>query len=401
MSYPQNIRYKNPDPQDKVNPQGFNSEILNLRTDSAFKTGDGPPTDLKIGEIYLDVLNGDWWRLEGGILTSFYSNNAGQPPQSELIEGSFIEIQQDTPAVGQQTINCTYEFFEGQGITLARPPANDNLITVENSGLVTVSNVGLPAYGDIANKNGLDLEIKKIGSGSNMVLTNDANGVLVATTDTPIFTRVESGGGSLVNPAFNAVSGPRNVGFYLSNVGGFTRNNFVLDGVINAWYNISNYVTEFTSGSNWLNAVSAVTSLGSPVQLFNNIFLQNPPNVVSDERHKHDIQNIMPSMGLDFVKTLRPVSFVYNDTITTTEDGVIHTIPHSRRHLGLIAQEVVNSLDGAGCDTSKCSIANNDFIKDDTKEDKWTLQYEELIPCLIMSIKQLENRIKVLEAYHA
>lgn len=119
--------------------------------------------------------------------------------------------------------------------------------------------------------------------------------------------------------------------------------------------------------------------------------------VTSDERTKNSITD--SDLGLEFIDSLRPVSYKFNvgkNEITYDEDGQIDgsvEIEGKRKHYGLVAQEVKETLD---------SLNIQDFggwILDDIDDPDSTqgLRYEEFISPLIKAVQELSARVKQLE----
>jgi len=110
----------------------------------------------------------------------------------------------------------------------------------------------------------------------------------------------------------------------------------------------------------------------------------------SDARDKADIQDTV--IGLDFIKTLRPVDFRWDyreDYNWGEKDG---SKKRSRFHHGLIAQEVAVA----------CSFLNVDFggLQDHSKsggKDVLSIGYEELIAPMIKAIQELTAKVESLE----
>lgn len=110
----------------------------------------------------------------------------------------------------------------------------------------------------------------------------------------------------------------------------------------------------------------------------------------SDARDKADIQDTV--LGLDFIKTLRPVDFRWDyreDYNWGEKDG---SKKRSRFHHGLIAQEVAVA----------CSFLNVDFggFQDHSKtggKDVLSIGYEELIGPMIKAIQELTAKVESLE----
>jgi len=140
---------------------------------------------------------------------------------------------------------------------------------------------------------------------------------------------------------------------------------------------------------------------------------------VSDERLKEDITDTV--MGLDFINSLRPVSYKFKDIerktetvtyeteeIVTDENGnetvqivtkekevLVHPgKTHSRKHQGLLAQEVKASLDAAGIDAADFGGFVDGNVVDGT--DKMALRYTQFIGPLIKSVQQLTAQNEIL-----
>jgi hypothetical protein len=124
---------------------------------------------------------------------------------------------------------------------------------------------------------------------------------------------------------------------------------------------------------------------------------------------KKDIEDA--SLGLDFIETLRPVSYKFivgsneiekdqngNPIIIGTDEkgGEIYRlkpIPGVRRHWGFIAQEVKEVIDQFGVeDFAGWSISN---IND--PDSKQSLSYEQFISPLVKAVQELSQKVKELE----
>ena len=160
------------------------------------------------------------------------------------------------------------------------------------------------------------------------------------------------------------------------------------------------------------NAYSFGDSAHRATQLFSASATIN----TSDRNAKKDIETT--SLGLDFISKLNPVEFKYKikeNKVEQAEDGfetieipaeydddgnmikeatteerpkykeVISAIPGVRTHVGLIAQEVEEALDGR-------DVAI--FTKD---ENGYGLRYEELVAPLIKAIQELTLKVNKLE----
>ena len=181
-----------------------------------------------------------------------------------------------------------------------------------------------------------------------------------------------------------------------------------------------------------LNPISTTISLNAPVQssgnnygvqenwypIFNNLYsLGQPPRALtpadpeydivgnrfwktiysntgtintSDQRLKTEISQ--SALGLDFINNLNPVSYKFIEGGKEIVDGDPVSIPGSRTHYGLIAQEVKEVLDEAQVDFGGWVLLD----KEDPDSEQ-ALRYEEFISPLIKAVQELTARVKALE----
>ena len=113
---------------------------------------------------------------------------------------------------------------------------------------------------------------------------------------------------------------------------------------------------------------------------------------LSDERDKSEIKDI--SYGLDFIDSLQPREFVWDNRIETTseidEDGnkievEFYSANKGKKDFGFIAQEV-QSVDD---DTLRLVYDEN--------PDKLELSYGKLVPILVQAIKELKAEVELLK----
>ena len=113
---------------------------------------------------------------------------------------------------------------------------------------------------------------------------------------------------------------------------------------------------------------------------------------LSDERDKSEIKDI--SYGLDFIDSLQPREFVWDNRIETTseidEDGnkievEFYSANKGKKDFGFIAQEV-QSVDD---DTLRLVYDEN--------PDKLELSYGKLVPVLVQAIKELKAEVELLK----
>jgi len=110
----------------------------------------------------------------------------------------------------------------------------------------------------------------------------------------------------------------------------------------------------------------------------------------SDQRLKMDISP--SSLGLDFINNLNPVSYKFIEGGKEVVDGDPVSVPGSRTHYGLIAQEVKEVLDDANVDFGGWVLLD----KEDPDSEQ-ALRYEEFISPLIKAVQELTARVKALE----
>ena len=134
--------------------------------------------------------------------------------------------------------------------------------------------------------------------------------------------------------------------------------------------------------------------LGTPNYMyrFDKIYARNHIDTGSDRRLKRQIEK--SDLGLEFITKLKPVKYKYKDETQVDETGKKFTLKHNRVHYGLIAQDVAETLDG-----KDFSGYVDPSMNDETNSDNnmLSLRYSEFISPMIMSIKQLNNKIEKLE----
>jgi len=114
-------------------------------------------------------------------------------------------------------------------------------------------------------------------------------------------------------------------------------------------------------------------------------------SATSDESLKKNINEL--SLGINFIEKLRPVNFNWKQE----SEG-------SQKNYGLIAQEVKTALEESNVINSKIVQNVNPEIyeewfdsPEDMPEDLYGIDYNQLIPILINSIKELSEELKLLK----
>jgi hypothetical protein len=101
---------------------------------------------------------------------------------------------------------------------------------------------------------------------------------------------------------------------------------------------------------------------------------------LSDERDKKDIKSL--TVGLDFVKDLKPVEFVWNDRESEKRRDI--------KDFGFIAQDLKKSQEDVElADTLKLVYESN--------PDKLEVFYGKLVPILVKAIQELSHEIEILK----
>ena len=146
----------------------------------------------------------------------------------------------------------------------------------------------------------------------------------------------------------------------------------------------------YTTGTN--NICLGLGSIGTSLTASNEITLGNISNNVlrcavtsitslSDARDKKDVKEL--GAGLDFVKDLKPVEFVWDDP---DENG-----KHDVKDFGFIAQDLKKSQEDAGlAETLKLVYEEN--------PEKLEASYGKLVPILVKAIQDLAKEVETLKS---
>lgn len=115
----------------------------------------------------------------------------------------------------------------------------------------------------------------------------------------------------------------------------------------------------------------------------------------SDGRDKANIQDLRSTLGLEFIKKLRAVSYTWDNRETYVrecgfeygqKDG---TLADTRLHYGIIAQELKQAVDDLN--------ENFEGLLYDAEKDAYRMQYTSLIAPLTAAIKELDERTQDLK----
>jgi hypothetical protein len=142
---------------------------------------------------------------------------------------------------------------------------------------------------------------------------------------------------------------------------------------------------------------NAIT-LGASGQRFTAVWAANGTIQTSDGREKTQIANA--SLGSDFIKSLRPVSYKWieggkRDTGERDEDNnyIYESVPGQRTHWGFIAQEVKEAVDAVGVDFGGWVLTD----KDDP-DSQQALRYDQFIAPITKALQEALTKIETLEA---
>jgi hypothetical protein len=230
-------------------------------------------------------------------------------------------------------------------------------------------------------------------SGSANTLTvHNSGGTLVGTlfggSSTSVGVRLENAGNEYLSlyPGIIELEG-NNVGIKITSAATKAATRISLDSrvlYVEGWVGSSYGVVQVTSGG--LSVRRTLTGTGTRTVRADNLGLLDAPT--SDERLKQDIEPL--ELGLNLIEKLEPKKFAFKQN-----PGVIE--------YGLIAQEVRSALESL-------EIKKNvNLVFEDTDEMKVAklpegesgpvlgIEYSNLIPVLINSIKELQARVDFLE----
>jgi hypothetical protein len=152
--------------------------------------------------------------------------------------------------------------------------------------------------------------------------------------------------------------------------------------------------------SNWYPFANNLYSMGQPIDSANGVvsnrfwktIYSNTGTInTSDQRLKTEIS---PStLGLDFINNLNPVKYKFIEGGTEIIEGDLVSIPGTRTHYGLIAQEVKEALDESGVGDF-AGWVQMDMSQEDSMQG---LRYDQFISPLIKAVQELTARVKALE----
>ena len=145
----------------------------------------------------------------------------------------------------------------------------------------------------------------------------------------------------------------------------------------------------FTSSGHFLPWGNNTYNLGSTGDRWKTIYSNNSLNT-SDKNEKDNILDC--TLGLDFIKKLKPISYKWKE-----DDG--------KTHYGLIAQDVEKVVTDSGMkveDFGSINVPENleTYVNEDGREitERYGLSYVEFIAPLIKSIQELSTKVESLQS---
>lgn len=191
------------------------------------------------------------------------------------------------------------------------------------------------------------------------VLIGSTAGVNISTGPSNVCVGEGAGANLTANSSLNTYVGPQ-TGVGIANLTGF--GNTCLGA--NATPSSASAFLEFTLGSSVNVLRCQQTSITS----------------LSDERDKKDIKDL--STGLDFVESLRPVEFIWDDR---DENG-----RHDIADFGFIAQDLKKAQE----DINKADVLKLVY---ESNPEKLEASYGKLVPILVKAIQELSEEVKQLK----
>jgi hypothetical protein len=258
-------------------------------------------------------------------------------------------------------------------------------------------NPDYPLYWSTAKYAGNNLTLKYSSTNLKLNGSNELDTIQnISTASSPTFSTITSSGvikladGSVGSPSL-CFSNYTTTGILATFSSGITYLKWSVAGTERLALRDTQFYTNFTASSFWANATDNVTALGQGGNRFTAVYAVNGTIQTSDARMKNSI--IPLSLGLDFINGLNPVSYKWNDTLNEGHEPV----QHSRTHLGLIAQEVKQTIEDCGETLSTTDIIDNDALVDENGIDRFGIRYHALIAPMIKAIQELTARVAYLE----
>jgi hypothetical protein len=167
------------------------------------------------------------------------------------------------------------------------------------------------------------------------------------------------------------------------------------------WYNVAGtYYFTFTLGKGFQTNASLLpvqdnaNQFGASNLRWTTLYAVTGTINTSDAREKNTITPVSEDMGLNFINSLKPVSYKWDVRQNFVDDaGNVMPLPGIRTHYGLISQDVKAAMD-------KLKMTSDDFAGFiyDAAVDKYGLRYDEFISPMIKAIQQLSSEIEAINS---
>jgi hypothetical protein len=289
------------------------------------------------------------------------------PQSGSDVTVSGVKITGDSS--GGPVVPGGYSIAIGNDVMTSNTGYYNTAVGDGSMGLVTTGNAN-SAFG-VGALGGLTTGTWNIGIGPQSGQTLDSG-------SENIFVGYQAGYGDFANP-------PGNQNTCVGTMAGFNMSGSQYNTYIgwNAGFNTTTGNNNVCLG-NYSDAATATSS--------NSITLGNSLNTIlrcavtsitslSDARDKKDVKEL--GAGLEFVKGLKPVEFVWDDR---NEEG-----KHDVKDFGFIAQDLKKSQEDA-------ELAETLKLVYEENPEKLEASYGKLIPILVKAIQDLSAKVEVLEA---
>lgn len=248
-------------------------------------------------------------------INPYYNLNAYNKGPSYNIDSSTATVLDDSYLI----INCTFNTYTNRNITSKISISNKNIcnknfvLTVNDSGELVFS------YTTSTDYSTLPSDILSF-TNSGQIKTN----------------------GSVQLGILNGTASTKSIDFYSNGDKTTSMARISADSVGRLYIRSFNGSQEWVFGSNSITpTTTAVYSIGSPSLTLNNLYIQNPVTVISDENYKMNIQPITDAL-LDAWENVQFSMWKMKSAIGVKGDE------NARWHMGFIAQQIKTVLENAG-----------------------------------------------------
>lgn len=248
-------------------------------------------------------------------INPYYNLNTYNKGQSYNIDSDTATVLDDSYLV----INCTFNTYTNRNITSKISISNKNICNKNH--ILTVNDNG-------------ELVVSYTTSTDYSVTPTD---ILSFTNTGQIKTN-----GNIQLGIYNGTAGSKSIDFYSNGDKTTSMARILVDSSGRLYIRSFNGSQEWVFGSNAITpTTTAVYSIGSPSLTVNNLYVQNPVTVVSDENYKSNIQKI-PDELLDAWENVEFNMWKMKAAIN------VKGATDARWHVGYIAQKIKSVLENAG-----------------------------------------------------